>query len=114
MTAPSYADATWDAAGTKSKPVSVPGAQVVGIVTPGTLSSTAITFEMATDINSPTWVPVKDSSGSAISLTVTTSSYYGFNANQIDAFRGVQHLKVVGGSSESAGRVIKLATREVA
>lgn len=114
MTSPAYADANWKAAGTKSDPVSIPGAQLVGIVTPGTFASTAVTFEMATDINTPTWVPVKDSSGSAISLTVATNSYYGFNANQIDAFRGVQHLKVVGGSSEVANTKVKLATREVA
>lgn len=113
MTSPAYADAAWHAAGTKSQPVSVPGAQVVGFVTPSDLTSTAITFEMAPDINTPVWVPVKDSSGSAISFTVTTGGYYGFNENQVAAFRGVQHLKVVGGSSEAAGRVVKLATREV-
>lgn len=113
MTQPAYADASWPAAGTKSDPVSIPGAQVVGFVTPGTLSGTAFTFEMATDINTPTWVPVKDSSGNAISFTVAASGYYGFSENQIAAFRGIQHLKVVSGSSESAGRLVKLATREV-
>lgn len=114
MTSPAYADASWPAAGTKSAPVSIPGAQLVGFVTPSDLTSTAITFEMSPDINTPVWVPVKDSSGSAISFTVTTSGYYGFNSNQIDAFRGIQHLKVVGGSSEAANRKVKLATREVA
>lgn len=110
---PSYADATWPAAGTKSKAVDLCGVTACGFITPATLTSTAITFEMSDKIDG-TYVPVKDSSGSAISFTVAASGYYGFNQNQIAAFTGIGFVKLVGGSSEAAERNIKIAVREIA
>lgn len=112
MSTPAYPQVNWRAAGTKSDPIELYGQVLVGFYTPGTLSSTAFTFE-ASDRIDGTYVPVKNSSGSAISFTVAASGYYGFSEDQIAAFQGVQCLKVVGGSSEAAGRQVKLCVREL-
>lgn len=112
MPTPSYAQLNWRAAGTTSDPIELAGQTVLGFITPGTLTSTSVTFT-ACDTIDGTYVPVKDSSGSAISFTVTTNGYYGFKYDQIGAFLGIRFLKMVGGSSEAAGRQVKLAVREI-
>jgi hypothetical protein len=88
------------------------GQTVCGFFTPAVFASTAVTFSVC-DTKDGTYVPLKDSSGSAISFTVSTSGYYGFKNDQISAFQGVKFLKAVGGSSEAAGTVVKLACREI-
>lgn len=108
-----YGHANWPAAGEKSKAVALSGNTLCGFITPSDLTGTAITFEMAEKIDG-TYVPVKDSGGSAISFTVAASGYYGFKQDQIAAFIGVRFVKVVSGSSEAAGRQVLLALREVA
>lgn len=112
MPTPAYPTAHWNIAGTKSAATKISGT-VVGFYTPDTLSGSSFTFEAA-DAQDGTFLPVKNSGGSAISFTVAASGYYGFTADQIAAFRGVEWLKIVSGSSEAAGRKVKLAVREMA
>lgn len=106
MGRPAYPTVQWQAAGTTSSMVKCDGNQLIGFITGGTLVSTAITFSMAPSTTA-TFVPVKDSGGSAISFTVTTSGYYGFSQDQIAKFTGVEIFKFVGGSSEAAGTTIQ-------
>lgn len=107
MSKPVHPVIQWLITGTKSNILKCDGNQLVGFITPATFSSTAITFEMTATMTSPIWVPVKDSGGSAISFTVTTSSYYGFSQDQIAKFNGVEVFRFVGGSSETAGTLIQ-------
>ena len=110
MSKPNYPKAYWQVSGTTSNFVHTAGQQVIGFITPSTFASTAVTFTMSASLNDnpPVFVPVKDSTGSAISFTVTTSSYYGFSADQIAKFQGVEVFKVVGGSSEAQGTTVQL------
>lgn len=112
MATPTYPALNWRAAGTKSDPITLSGQTVVGFFTPGTFASTAVTFEAA-ETPDGSYVPVKDSSGAAISFTVSTSGYYGFKNDQMTAFIGLRNVRMVGGSSEAAATVVKLAVREV-
>ena len=82
------------------------GCDVVGFYTT-TLTSTAITFQAASDLDQ-TFVAVKDSGGSAISFTVASNGYYGFSQDQICKFRGIRYIKLVCGSSEGAARAIPI------
>lgn len=107
MSKPVYPYIQWLVTGTKSNILKCDGNQLVGFITPATFSSTAVTFEMTASMITPIWVPIKDSSGSAISFTVTTSSYYGFSQDQIAKFLGVEIFRFVGGSSETAGTLIQ-------
>jgi hypothetical protein len=110
MSKPNYPVVYWQNAGTTSNLIRLGGQQLIGFITPSTFSSTSVTFKMATDLNANpiVSVPVKDSSGSAISFTVTTSSYYGFSADQIAKFQGIDNLQLVGGSSELQGTTVQL------
>lgn len=112
MATPSYSQLNWRAAGTTTDPIQLSGVVAAGFFTPAALVSTTMTFS-ACDTFDGTYVPVKDSSGSAISFTVAPSGYYGFKNDQICAFYGVKFLKMVGGSAEAANTVAKLAVREI-
>lgn len=112
MSKPAFPVVQWQVAGTSSSMVKCDGNQLIGFVTGGTLVSTTMTFSMvpstaAGGSTGPTYIPVKDSSGLAISFTVTTNSYYGFSQDQIAKFTGVEVFKFVGGSSEAAGTTIQ-------
>lgn len=111
MTVPNYCPATIPAGGTKTPVIKLSGQQIVGFYTPGTLVGTAMTFNMTPDVNAnpPLTLPVKASSGSALSFTVTTSSYYGFTVDQMEQFIGVNNIQLVSGSTETTGAIITLA-----
>jgi hypothetical protein len=84
------------------------GEQVVGIVTPATLTSTTITFTCCA--TGTTFVPLYDSTGTQVSVTVGTSRFIYLSPA---IFAGVAQLKLVGGSSEGGDRVISVLTRPV-
>lgn len=108
MSSPNYPAATWNITGTTSAAVKFLGQQLVGFLTPATLSGTTITFTMR-DNENDAFIPVKDSSGSAVSFTVAVSGYYGFTQDQVAKFSGIKEVQVVSGSSEAAGRIVELA-----
>jgi hypothetical protein len=83
--------------------------QLAGFYTPGTLTSTAITFQSSWD--NSTFVAIRDVGGaSAHSVTVTTSSFYPMDHR---VFAGAQHVKLVPGSSEASARTIVCVLRPV-
>lgn len=111
MSRPNYVAAVIPAGGTK--PVTftkLVGQQIIGIITPASTVSTAITFNMCPDLDATTVLslPVKDSSGSAISFTVASSGYYGFSQDQIAKFSGIENVQPVCGSTETNGLTLKL------
>jgi hypothetical protein len=85
------------------------GRSLVAIQTPAALTGTALTFT-ACSTSGGTFVPVYDTSGNAVSVTVSTSRYIPLTPA---SFVGIRYLKVVSGSAEAAARSITLYTREV-
>ena len=83
--------------------------QLVGFYTPGTLTSTAITFQASWD--NSTFVTLMAKAGSsAYSATVSTSDYCPLD---VDVFFGPQYVKLVPGSSEASPRSIVCVLRPV-
>lgn len=88
--------------------VKLNGFALVGISTPAALTGTAITFESC-DVTGATCVPLKvTTSGTALSYTVTTSSYYAIDPAP---FQGVQYLKLKSGSAEGAARTLVVSLK---
>jgi hypothetical protein len=83
--------------------------QLVGIYTPGTLTSTAITFQASWD-NSTFTSLMQKGGASAYSATVSTSDYVPLD---VDVFCGPQYVKLVPGSSEASARTIVCVLRPV-
>ena len=89
------------------------GHVIVGIITPSTLTSTAITFEQfVPNADYPeaagTWVPVHDSDGTEVSITVAADRFTAVNPTAVP-YAGM--TRIVAGSAEGADRVIHLVTR---
>jgi hypothetical protein len=83
--------------------------QLVGFYTPGTLTSTAITFQASWDNSTFTALMAKGGA-SAYSATVSTSDYCPVD---VDVFCGPQYVKLVPGSSEASPRSIVCVLRPV-
>ncbi len=93
---------------TTSSLISLKGYSLVGIQTPAALTGTAITFSVC-DSTGATCVPLKvTTSGTALSQTVTTSSYYAIDPA---ATYGVAYLKLVSGSSEGGARTLTVSLK---
>ena len=83
--------------------------QLVGLYTPGTITSTAITFTASND--GSTYVAVRDVAGaSAYSATVAASYYVPLDPR---VFAGAQWVKLVPGSSEASARSVTCVLRPV-
>lgn len=81
---------------------------VVGLVTPGTITSTAITFQASQD--NVTFSQVTKVDATVYTLTVSASKYIVIPPADL---AGVRYLKVVAGSAEGADRDIILMLRAV-
>ena len=90
---------------TISSAVDTEGMIPCGIVTPGTLTGTSITFQGS--IDGVTFVPIyKD--GAAYSITVAASQYVYVNPL---VFLGLRYIKLVSGSAEAANRTLWVVAR---
>ncbi len=85
------------------------GRTLVGVIMPGTITSTALTFSTS-DISGGTYSAIYGTDGNALSVTVAASRYVPLNPTN---FAGARFVKVVGGTSEGGTRVIKLVVRHV-
>lgn len=113
MSKPAHPLIGWNNAGTTSNLYKMDGNQLVGFILPANTASTSVTFTMASSLSTAAnsiFIPVADSSGSAISFTVTasTAKYYGFSQDQIAKFTGIEIIKMVMGSSEAVGFAAQL------
>ncbi len=87
----------------ESSLIKLNGMALVGITTPAALTGTALTFESCNSAGA-SCIPVKvTTSGTALSYTVTTSSYYAIDPKD---FQGIQYLKIKSGSAEGALRTL--------
>ena len=59
-------------------------AVLVGFATPGTLTNTSFNFHVCTT-KTGTFLPLYDSAGNIVAITVTTSRAYTLTANEADA-----------------------------
>lgn len=95
--------------GTKTDAVQTgPNCIPVGILTPAAMAGTIITFEVLVQ-GETTYQPLYNGS-SLYSLTVAANRFVALNP---DVMMGVQDLKVVSGTSESAGVTFKVIQRPV-
>jgi len=83
--------------------------QLVGIYTPGTITSTAITFQASWD-NSTFTTVMEVGGASAYSATVSTSDFVPL---KVEVFCGAQYVKLVPSSSEASARTIVCVLRPV-
>ena len=83
--------------------------QLAGIFTPGTITSTSLTFTASAD--NSTYVAVREVGGAAAySVTVAASQFVPVN---LSVFAGAQWVKIVPGSSEGSARTITYVLRPV-
>lgn len=108
--APRSYTVTIAASGTTSDVIPVGDYVIAGVVTPAALTSTAITFT-ACGTKDGTFMPVYDSDGNQVSLTVAASRAVGLSSAEADAMAPWQWVKLVCGSTEAAARTITLALK---
>lgn len=83
--------------------------QLAGIFTPGTITSTSLTFTASAD--NSTYVAVREVGGAAAyAVTVAASQFVPVN---LPVFAGAQWVKIVPGSSEASARTITYVLRPV-
>ena len=87
------------------------GGVLYGFFLPAEFDGTALTFTAAPAADG-TFVPVKDSGGSAISFTGAASGYYGLSADHVAKLKGCRFLKLVSGTNQSTtDTIVTLAVR---
>lgn len=96
-------------AGQTSGAISLQGEQVVGLFLPSAFTGTTMTFT-ACQTEGGTYVPVIDTTGTTVTITVGTSRYIPLTPA---TFAGIKNLKLVSGTAESAARSIFVVTRPV-
>lgn len=99
------AKATIASGQTTSGEIDLKGGAMVGIITPSALTSTTMTFT-ASDKEGGTFVPVYDSEGNQINITVAASQAIALTGVDADALAPWSVIKLVGGSAEGADRTI--------
>lgn len=91
------------------------GHVIVGVFTPAALTSTTIAFDQRfvpdpAAPNTGTWVPVYDSDGNEVSITVAAGRFTAINPTALP-FAGQTRIRT--GSAEGAARTIQLVTRQL-
>lgn len=103
---PKQATATIANGGTTSSAIDIRNASIIGIITPSALTGTTITMAVSTS-QSGTYVPLRSSASTAISLTVAASGAYPLSVN-VEPW---SWLKLVSGSVEAADRSITVVMK---
>lgn len=95
---------------TVSDVVDLGGARLVGVITPSSLTGTAMTFQAST-ASDGTFTPVYKTDGTTtaqFSITVSTSRW---TVIPPEWFAGIRFLKVVSGTAEGGNRTITLVLK---
>jgi hypothetical protein len=104
-----HKDVTIAASGQASGSLALDGFTLCGLYMPAAFTGTTLTFQA--ENGKGTFLTIADGAGSDVSKTVAASKYIKLDPSD---FAGVNYLKIVSGSIESADRVITLALREIA
>lgn len=92
------------ASATVSATIDMRGMRLAGLIIPASMTSTALTFNVSND--GSTFVPLKDTTNAAISITIDSSAA-AYPLVPMD-FIGWRYLQVVAGSAEASDRTISL------
>ena len=92
--------------GTTSNAIDIRDASVIGIITPAAFTGTAITLSVSTT-QAGTYVPLRSTGATAISLTVAVSGAYPLSVN-VEPW---SWIKLVSGSTEAAQRLISVVMK---
>lgn len=102
-----YSTATIAASGTTSDTVDCTRNSLVAIITPSALTGTSLTFTAS--IDGSTFVAVREVGGaSAYTVTMAASQYIPLDPR---VFAGMQHVRLVSGSTEASARSISCVLR---
>ena len=82
------------AASDTSDSLPIRDAVLVGFKTPAALTTTSFTFEVC-DTNDGTFLPLYDSAGNLVTVTVTVDRAYTLTANEADAIAPWGYMKFV-------------------
>lgn len=102
-------DATIAISSTTTGAIDLGGTSLVGLQLPASLDATSLSFTVATAIDG-TYQTLIESSGSALSATVSAGKY--LIVDPAD-FAGIRYMKIVSNATESAARTIECITRPV-
>lgn len=108
MTQTSFPQLNWRTSTTTSDAIGLAAITICGFFIPAGWTGTTATFTVCDTIDG-TYVPLCDNTGATISYTVAASTYCRVS---VQDFAGIRYLKMVGGSSQAANTVVKLAARE--
>ena len=86
---------------TVSSAINLDGMVPIGIITPSTMTGTAIKFQFSHD--KTTYTALYDTAGSEVSITSAASRWIGLDPED---FAGARSIKLVSGSSEADDRSI--------
>lgn len=103
--------ATIALSGTISSAIDLAGCRAVGLITPGTLTSTTVTFYAASAVDG-TYAPIYDDTNTAYVLTVGTVQARAY-ALRPDVMAPWRFVKAVTGGTESAERALTLIARPI-
>ena len=106
----SFVTATIASGATTSDAISMLDSAMTGVISPAALTGTAFTFTACNAVDG-TYVPVYDTEGNPVSITVTTSRAYGLSGSEADALAPWPFVKIVSGSAEGGDRSIIVCTK---
>lgn len=95
---------------TTSGVIDMGGASMAGLIIPASFTGTAISFKIS-DTFGGTYVPLKNSAGTTVSFTVSSSSAIGFDPTDFAAFR---YFQIVSNNTEVGDKAIKIIPRPAA
>jgi len=95
--------------GTTSQALAMAYGTIIGIIMPGTITGTALSFT-ACDTKDGTFVPIYDTEGNQVTVTVAASRGYGLSGSDADALCAFPFIKLVM-DAQGAERSITVITR---
>lgn len=103
---------SWGTTATTSDALDISGSTdytFCGFFIPSSFSGTSVSFTVSTSLTG-TYFPMTDEYGANISYVVAASKYVRCKPTD---FAGVRFIKMVSGSSETAGRSVTVAARKI-
>ena len=89
--------------GTETEPLKFWDSMALSILTPGTLTSTILTFK-GCPTNDGTFQTIKDSAGNTPTITIATDTNYSVTGSEADAIAPYAYIVLVVDQAEDAAR----------
>jgi hypothetical protein len=104
-------DLVWPAAGLESQAMSLNGGTLCGFYIPSGFAGTTFKVKAFQGENDPTGSIVIDSTGADVTYTVAAGKFLRVAPSD---FAGIRRFSLVAGSSQAAGTVVDVVSREIA